>query len=191
MNKSIYGLKQSGRNWNILLHKFLLSNKLVQSAYDPCVYMYRVNEDLAFILIWVDDIVIAAINMRCMDMIKHRLKERFCMTDLGPISWFLGIEFKQVDGVITMSQTEYLLRKLEKYGLDKAKPRTTPCELAGYDKMPDETAECDLNYRELVGSLIYAMTCTRPDIAWAVTRLSQHLANPRKARWSNTYFGTF
>ena len=103
------------------------------------------------------------------------------MTDLGPLSWFLGIEFTQIEGVITMSQTKYLLNKLEKYGLDKSKPRTTPCELAGYNKMSTDPIDSNLNYRELVGSLIYAMTCTRPDLAWAVTKLSQHLADPTQA----------
>ena len=181
LNKSIYGLKQSGRNWNILLHQFFTTNNLIQSANDPCVYSYRVASDIAFILIWVDDIVIAAISMKCMNKIKNMLKDRFCMSDLGPLSWFLGIEFQQMEGVITMCQSKYLLGKLEKYGMDKAKPRTTPCELSGYDKMQSDTAESEFNYRELVGSLIYAMTCTRPDLAWAVTKLSQHLAEPSKA----------
>lgn len=103
------------------------------------------------------------------------------MTDLGPIKWFLGIEFDQKEGVVTMSQAKYLLSKLEKYGLDQAKPRTTPCELAGYDKMSSDPIDCELNYRELVGSLIYAMTCTRPDLAWAVKKLSQHLADPTQS----------
>ena len=145
------------------------------------MYTYRVNSDLAFILIWVDDIVIAAVSTGCLSKMKNMLKDRFRMTDLGPISWFLGIEFTQIEGVITMSQTKYLLDKLEKYGLDKSKPRTTPCELAGYDKMSMDPMDSDWNYRELVGSLIYAMTCTRPDLAWAVTKLSQHLANPTQA----------
>ena len=181
LNKSIYGLKQSGRNWNILLHQFFIDNKLVQSANDPCVYSYRVNSDLAFLLTWVDDIIIAAISTGCMKKIKNMLKERFCMSDLGPISWFLGIEFVQMEGVITMSQSKYLLSKLQKYGLDKSNPRTTPCELGGYENMSNDPIDRDLNYRELVGSLIYAMTCTRPDLAWSVTKLSQHLADPTKA----------
>ena len=51
LNKSIYGLKQSGRNWNILLHQFFTTNKMIQSANDPCVYSYCANSELAFILI--------------------------------------------------------------------------------------------------------------------------------------------
>ena len=103
MNKLLYGLKQSGWNWNKLLHQFLIDNKLMQSPYDPCVYIYRVNPEVAFILIWVDDIVIAANTMKCMDEIKKLLKMKFNMKDIGPISWFLGIEFTQTEGLITMS----------------------------------------------------------------------------------------
>ena len=177
LNKSLYGLKQSGRNWNLLLHEFFTSNKLIQSKYDPCVYTYRNGSDLAYILLWVDDIVIAGSSKSCIDKIKGMCFNRFNMKDLGPISWFLGIEFQQSDGVITMSQSKYLLSKLEKFGLNDARPRTTPCEIK-YENNMVEPDEANLNYREMVGSLIYAMTCTRPDLSWAVTRLSQHLSNP-------------
>ena len=98
------------------------------------------------------------------------------MKDLGPISWFLGIKFIQEKGLITMSQSEYLKNKLEKFGMSTSKPRSTPCETSGYTVVQDN-ADTSL-YREMVGSLIYAMTCTRPDLSWVVTKLSQHLENP-------------
>ena len=181
LNKSLYGLKQSGRNWNLLLHNFFVENKFVQSKNDPCIYIYRCDADLAYLLIWVDDIIIAATSISVMNNLKDLLKKRFHMVDLGPIKSFLGIEFDQKEGVITMSQAKYILSKLKKYGLDNAKPRSTPCELSGYDKMDNSKEEMKWNFRELVGSLIYAMTCTRPDLSWVVTKLSQHLANPSKA----------
>ena len=65
-----------------------------------------------------------------------------------------GHRVNQKEGVITMYQAKYLLRKLEKYGLDQAKPQTIPCELAGYDKMSNDPIDSEWNYRELVGSLI-------------------------------------
>ena len=61
LNKSLYGLKQSGRNWNSLLHKFFVSNKFVQSALDPCVYFLRVDNNSVIILVWVDDLLLAAL----------------------------------------------------------------------------------------------------------------------------------
>ena len=64
------------------------------------------------------------------------------------------------------------------FGMDSCKPRSTPCELAGYDVESEARKENSPIYREMVGTLIYAMTCTRPDLSWVVSKLSQHLANP-------------
>ncbi len=134
------------------------------------------SSGLIIILIWVDDLVIAASNMSLMKTIKGALKDTFRMKDLGQLTWFLGIKFAQGPGYLTMSQRDYLKSKIDKFGLSTAKPRSTPCETAGYTVHED--AECTTQYREMVGSIIYAMTCTRPDLAWVVTKLSQHLNNP-------------
>ena len=132
LQKSIYGLKQSGRNWNIVLHNFFKDNGFTQSLHDPCIYLYNSNSEVVIVLIWVDDIVVAANSMICLNKTKDLLKMKFYMKDLGPISCFLGIRFKQVQGLIIMDQSQYLQSKLVKYGMDKAKPRSTPCELSGY-----------------------------------------------------------
>ena len=110
------------------------------------------------------------------------------MKDLGAISCFLGICFKQENGCITMSQKQYLNNKLIKYNLNECKTRSTPCELAGYENNTGSEMEGSEDggvsnrlYREMVGSLLYATTCTRPDLSWAVSKLSQHLSNPTAA----------
>ena len=96
--KSLYGPKQSGRNWNNLLHKFFISNKFVQPSVDPCVYFYICQSELVIVLIWVGDILLAANSDASMCKIKDMLKRTFKMKDLGPISCFLGINFAQVAG---------------------------------------------------------------------------------------------
>jgi hypothetical protein len=180
LNKSLYGLKQSGRNWNCLLHNFVVNNGFIRSDVDTCVY-HRCDEDgFALLLIWVDDIIVSASNRCLLDKVKELLKRRFKMTDLGQLKWFLGIQFIHDDGVIKMNQTQYLTKLLKRYQMDNCKPRSTPCELKlNCDVDIDETSDCN-NYREIVGSLIYAMTCTRPDLCYVVTTLSQHLAKPNK-----------
>ena len=185
LNKSLYGLKQSGRNWNRLFNSFLQSKGFTQSKHDPCVYVFHNNADIAILLIWVDDMILAVSSKKFLNAIKNWLKSRFRMKDLGEISCFLGIHFKQENGCITMSQKQYLKDKLIKYNLDNSKPRSTPCELAGYEKAgsiaEDEGGVDNTLYREMVGSLLYATTCTRPDLGWAVSKLSQHLSNPTHA----------
>ena len=106
MNKSLYGLKRSGRNWNVVLHNCLVENEFVQSSGGACVYFGR--PVLAIILIWVDDIIIAAKTIEIMNKIKEFLKNKFKMKDMGKIRYFLGIHFQQFEDKITMDQSQYL-----------------------------------------------------------------------------------
>ncbi len=102
------------------------------------------------------------------------------MTDMGVLSHFLGIQFIFNDGVVEMNQRHYLEKLLCKYELEHCKPRSTSSEQKLEFSEDDEIIEVK-RYREMVGSLIYAMTCTRPDLAWIVTKLSQYLSKPTKA----------
>ena len=183
LNKSLYGLKQSGRNWNSLLHKFFVSNDFVQSSVDPCVYFDRSASGLVIILVWVDDLVLAASSHKLLSKIKNLLKSTFKMKDLGPISCFLGMKFVQHADCIEVDQSRYLKKILARFGMEDCRPRSTPCEVnpAAFD--PDESDEPQKKYREIVGSLIYAMVCSRPDLCWVVTKLSQHLDKPNKGDW--------
>ncbi|KAK3874235.1 hypothetical protein Pcinc_020808 [Petrolisthes cinctipes] len=93
LKKSLYGLKQSGRNWNSTLQKFLNDQKFNQSAAENCLYTKFEGDNVTMILVWVDDIIIAASNDGALQVIKKALKDRFKMKDLGQLSWYLGIEF--------------------------------------------------------------------------------------------------
>ena len=186
LNKSLYGLKQSGGNWNFVLSEFFQQNGFRQSEVDACLYFKHGESVIIFIVIWVDDIVIAASSEKLLNDTKDLLKNKFKMKDLGPISWFLGIEFKQTDDGIEMGQSYYLKGILERSNITDCKPRSTPCEvkLDVYDSENDvDKDESECRYREIVGSLVYAMTCSRPDLSWIVTKLSQHLSKPTKTDW--------
>ena len=188
LNKSLYGLKQSGRNWNVVLDDFFTQLGFTRSNNDTCLYMKGENNP-TLVLIWVDDIVIAAKTGVLMTEIKNALKDRFKMKDLGPISWFLGIQFKQTQSGISMDQSYYLLGVLERFQMSDCKPRSTPCEpkfdVGDENLISDDNSKDDIRrYREIIGSLVYAMSCTRPNLAWIVTRLSQHLNNPFRADWT-------
>ena len=177
LNRSLYGLKQSGRNWNQMLHKFFLTYQFTQAKCDACVYLQVRKSGVILVLIWVDDMIIGASNMNLMNRIKRELSDSFRMKDMGSISWFLGIRFVQGDGYIEMDQCDYIKKKLKQFKLSDAKPRATPCETGAFTVV--NSADVDNhNYREMVGSIIYAMTCTRPDLSWVVTKLSQHLNDP-------------
>eukprot|EP00111_Clytia_hemisphaerica_P024515 TCONS_00072274-protein len=121
-----------------------------------------------------------------MKSIKSQLSAKFNMKDLGELSFFVGIDFEVNPDSITMSQSRYLTNMLKKYNFEKCKPRKTPCETNpnAYNDNQGESNEEDTKlYRQMVGSLIYAMTCTRPDLSYCITKLSQHLSNPTPGDW--------
>ncbi|GFO29533.1 transposon ty1-lr3 Gag-Pol polyprotein [Plakobranchus ocellatus] len=188
LKKSHYGLKQSGRNWNNLLHSHLIADGFVQSLVDTCVYFKETNDpnETCTILVWVDDILLSSKSETVMTNIKKSFSKHFHMKDLGPTSWFLGIELKNEKDSISMSQGQYIEKLLQKFKMENSKPKQTACDinvnrtLAG-DKQT-KTGQTNENiqskhYREIVESLICIMTSTRPDICFIVTKLSQYLSN--------------
>ena len=110
------------------------------------------------IIVWVDDLIIAASDVSVLNNIKSSLSNKFKMKDLKELKWFLGIEFEVENGCITMNQSNYVINEDSK-----------------------EIADAKL-YREIVGSLIYLMTGTKPDLFYIVSKLSQSLSNPSKSQ---------
>lgn len=182
LNKSLYGLKQAGRNWNMLLHEHLTENGFIQNDADHCVYSRESENGKVILLVWVDDLIIAASDDTLLCEVKEMMKRRFKMKDMGPLKHFLGIDFRQSEGEISMTQTRHIERMLEKFGMSECKPRTTPCEQKLDFDSEGEVID-STGYREIVGSLIYIMTCTRPDLGWVVSKLSQYLAAPKQEHW--------
>lgn len=183
LKKSLYGLKQSGRNWNHTLQSYLFTQGFDQSPIDPCVYTLRHSnehpDDLVIIVIWVDDLLLATKHESTMTRIKDELNRKFQMKDLGIVSWFLGIHFRRDDNSIIMSQARYVERVLEKFSMQNCKPKGTPCDQNVNKLCNSEGNEVDAKlYREMIGSLIYIMISTRPDLSYIVTKLSQYMSKP-------------
>lgn len=184
LNKSLYGLKQSGRNWNRMFDEHLCENGFKQNAADHCVYVREGANEKVIIIIWVDDVIIAASDENALKVVKEMLKEKFKMKDLGQLKHFLGIDFNQCDGCVTMTQKRYVGKLLERFNMQNCKPRATPCEQKlnyshGAEKMTDAR-----KYREVVGSLLYLTTCTRPDLSYTVSKLSQYFSEPTEEQWA-------
>ena len=184
LEKSLYGLKQSGRNWNEMLHKCLINDNFTQNPADHCVYTKESKQaGKVIIVIWVDDLIIAANNTRSLEQVKAMLSTRFKMKDLGRLKHFLGIDFSQSDDCVTMSQQRYVEKILNRFDMQECRTRETPCEQK-IDYSDDAPKMDDVRkYREAVGSLIYLATCTRPDLCFVVGKLSQHFANPTDENW--------
>ena len=184
LQKSLYGLKQSGRNWNALLHAYLTENGFKQNPADNCQYTKENQNEKVIVIVWVDDLIIAGNNEEVVKCVKRMLTERFKMKDLGRLNYFLGIDFSQSEGQVTMTQERYANKILSRFGMKDCKPRETPCESKlEFSDNAEKLADSRI-YREAVGSLVYLATCTRPDLSFVVSKLSQHLAEPSEEHWN-------
>ena len=178
LQKSLYGLKQSGRNWHSHLKAFLTSIGFAQSKVDPCAFVKHDNGIDTVLLVWVDDILIATNDQETMSNIKSQIGAKFKVTDFGKLSHFLGIQFHFESGVIQMEQSQFIQEVLRRFDMHECKAKSTPCE-ARLAFNPDAPKfENNRLYREMVGNLMYIMTSTRPDLAFIVNQLSQFLNDP-------------
>ena len=183
----MYGLKQSGRMWHTCLHNFLKEIEFSQIIADNCIYVKGEGKSKIILVVWVDDLVLATACAASANFIKQQLSSKFKMTDFGMLSNFLGIQFEVCGNSIKMHQAVYAHKILEKFGMDDSNPKYVPCDPSianiDFDAVSDPLPDPGL-YREIVGSLIYLMTCTRPDLCYVVTVLSQHLASPTTAHFN-------
>jgi len=179
--RSLYGLKQASRVWNMQLHEFLIKIGFIRSNPDTCLY---VNDQNIVIAIWVDDILIAGKDARNIAKVKKQLAGEFSMKDLGPISHFLGMRVtRTADGDVSIDQSTYVKDILARFGMEDSKAVSTPLATGTkLIKIDANSAKPDFDiqplYQSIVGSLMYAMLCTRPDMAFAVQQLSQFASDP-------------
>ncbi|KAH9696084.1 hypothetical protein KPL71_023037 [Citrus sinensis] len=178
--KSLYGLKQSPRQWYKRFDQFIQGHKFTRSGHDHCVYFRRLPDGVfIYLLLYVDDMLIASKNKDDIEILKKQLASEFEMKDLGDAQRILGMEIRRDKKNVSvwLTQKSYLKKVLERFGMDdKTKPVCTP--LAPHFKLrssscPRSQEEHDymarVPYACVVGSLMYAMVCTRSDISQAVS----------------------
>jgi hypothetical protein len=192
IRKALYALKQSGRQWYKKLDEKLKQQKLKPLNSDPCVYINKEDGNIVIVVIYVDDLMVASDNLRKLQRLKSELSKSFEMKDLGPLSFCLDIEFTQdvEKQTITMSQSRYIKETLSRFNMENCKGVTTPInpnEKLSKEMCPkteeEQKAVEKLPYQSLVGSLMYLAVSTRPDIAHAVSMLSQFNTNFGEQHW--------
>jgi hypothetical protein len=180
LNKSLYGLKQASRNWFAKFTNALRDADFLQSKADYSLFYRHNNKSSIFVLVYVDDIIIAGSDVEGISILKHFLHQRFHLKDLGQLKYFLGIEVSRSKHGIFLSQRKYILDILQDTGLSGARPASFPMEQDL--KLNNENGDLlhnSASYQRLVGRLIY-LTVTRPDIVYPVNILSQFMHEPRK-----------
>ena len=129
LNKSIYGLKQAANNWYKELANFLLRPGFTRSRNDHCLFARSEAEDHTFILVWVDDIIVASRSMTVISDVKKAPEATFHMEDRGRLRWFLGLRIRQEEGKVTVDQERYIGTMIERFQMDQCKPSRTPADL--------------------------------------------------------------
>lgn len=186
LHKSLYGLKQAPRAWFDRLKSTLMRWKFVNSKADNSFLMLKTERFVIMVLIYVDDIIITSNDNKEMQMFIDRLHKVFSLKDLGNLHFFLGIEVYRDLTSMYLSQGKYVIELLNKLDMLNIKPAPTPM-VAGKPLSANDGEALDnaTLYRSIIGGLQY-LTHTRPDIAYAVNKLSQFLKCPTTKHWCAT-----
>lgn len=190
LHKTLYGLKQSGREWNKEFDGKITSVGFTKLQVDHCVYKRTRDGKTSFMTVWVGDLLIFTESSADMAEIKRELGQLFEVKDIGEPKKIIGIEIERDrdHGTIALSQTHYIDGILTKFGLQNASPVSTPLDpnVIIHKRPADDLADDRIRaaYQSAIGSLMYAAICTRPDISYAVQTLSQHSSNPGPEHWT-------
>jgi hypothetical protein len=190
--KSIYGLKQSPRLWSEKLESAMIALGFKKTYSDSSLYIYDRDNLRVIVPVFVDDITAASKSNKALDDFVVELGTHFKLRDLGSTSLLLGVEVmrNRADRIIHLSQKQYILNKLDEFGMTDCKSVGTPMipslKLTSEQcpQTADEKAEMqNIPYINAVGSLLYLAIMTRPDIAYAASVLARFNSNPGLAHW--------
>ncbi|CAM8959925.1 unnamed protein product [Rhodiola kirilowii] len=179
LKKAIYGLKQAPRAWFGKIAEFLQICSYHSTDADSSLFVKKNGDVHMVVLVYVDDMIVTGSREDEIARLRGELSTRFDMKNLGELSHFLGLEVKNLDGIL-LSQEGYANKVIERYKLKFSKKRSTPLDTSEKLRRTEGAPLPDfITYRSLVGGLLY-LTITRPDIAYSVGLISRYLQEPRK-----------
>ena len=193
LRKSIYGLKQASRQWFLKFDEKITSFGFVENKIDDCLYLKVCGSRFIFLILYVDDILLASNDLNLLLETKKLLSRMFEMKDMGEASFVLGIEIIRDRSrcLLGLSQKTYIEKMLKRYNMQDCSKGEAPVSKG--DKL--NKSQCPSNeiemrgmanrpYASIVGSLLYAQVCTRPDLAFAISMLGRFQANPGEKHWT-------
>ena len=176
--KTLYGLKQSGREWNKELDTKLRIFGFSWLRSDPCAYIQRID-GVSIITVWVDDLLLFASSGQLMQQMKDDIRSQWETTDIGDPTKIIGIEITQTKNSITISQKKYIESILQREYTEDTNPVATPLDAnVKIQPNPDGNDRNRSNsFVKLLGELQFLANMTRPDIAHAINRLAVYTTN--------------
>lgn len=186
LEKALYGLKQAPIAWYSRLSTKLHELGFKSSKSDTSLFFYSKGDITMFMLVYVDDIIIASSSNNATDVLLKSLNQEFALKDLGELHYFLGIEVKKVNDGIVLTQEKYAKDVLKRVNMSDCKAVNTPLsiseKLSAYEGTPLGPVDSTW-YRSLVGALHY-LTLTRPDLSFSVNKVCQYLHAPTTEHWA-------
>ena len=193
LQRSIYGLKQASRSWNLHFDEVIKGFGFVQTYGEACIYKKVSGSSIAFLILYVDDILLIGNDVELLKSVKDYLNNKFSMKDLGEAAYILGIKIYRDRSrrLIGLSQSTYLDKILKKFRMDESKKGFLPM-LQGMKlsktQSPATTEDREVMenvpYASAIGSIMYAMLCTRPDVAHAISLTSRYQSDPGLEHWT-------
>ncbi|CAI7910082.1 unnamed protein product [Closterium sp. NIES-54] len=182
--------KMTTLRWHNTLRTPLAALGFVPSTADPSLFL-RTNTSLPpfYLLVYVDDLVFATADTEALTLVKSELQKRHTCTDLGELRSYLGLQITRdrARHTITLTQSHMVHQVLQRFGFEYSSPQLTPLSTSRLLSTPplDESVEPSGPYPELVGCLMYLMTCTRPDLANPLSLQARYVAlgRHRKVHW--------
>ncbi|CAI7934315.1 unnamed protein product [Closterium sp. NIES-54] len=190
LRRPVYGLRQAPREWHDTLRTTLAALGFSPSTADPSLFL-RTDTSLPpfYILVYVDDLVFASADTEALTLVKSEVQKRYTISDLGELRSYLGLQITQnrARRTITLSQSHMVHQVLQHFNIQFSSPQPTPLSTSHSLSAPhlDKSIEPTGPYPELVGCLMYLMTCTRPDLVYPLSLLARYVApgRHRKVHW--------
>jgi Reverse transcriptase (RNA-dependent DNA polymerase)/gag-polypeptide of LTR copia-type/Integrase core domain/GAG-pre-integrase domain len=189
LKKALYGLKQAPRAWHTRLKEELIAMGFVESDADPSLWVLHYKDRSVYVLVYVDDLLIAGKLISDVQHVKDMLMSAFDARDLGEAKYFIGMEIVRDRSAkyLKLVQKKYAEEVVARFGLSDANPTVVPLNPSvKLSRGSDSDVLLDQSvypYREVVGSLMYLAVCTRPDISQAVGALARYMSCPLKQHW--------
>jgi hypothetical protein len=187
LQHSIYGLKQASQSWNLRFDKVIKAFGFVQNFSEPCIYKKVSGSSIAFLILYVDDILLIGNNIELLESVKGYLNISFSMKDLDEAASILGIKIymDRSRRLIALSQSTYLDKILKKFGMDESKKGFWPMlqgKTLHKTQCPATAQERErmrnIPYASAIGSIMYATLCTRLDVSNALSLTSRYQSDP-------------
>jgi len=176
--KSLYGLKQAPKQWHEKFDMTLMSAGFTINEADRCVYYRHGGGEYVILCLYVDDILIFGTNIDAINEVKSFLSKSFDMKDLGEANVILNIKLIKDESGITLLQSHYVEKVLRWFGFMDSKPSPTPYDPSVTLRNNKKMGRDHLRYSQIIGSLMYLASATRPDISFTVSKLSRYTYNP-------------